>query len=52
MPPQSQEPEMFMLEKLIEKQVENKVINGDLLGDREGESGPQFCRLDIRITLL
>ena len=38
LPPQAQEPEIFLLEKLIEKQVENKVVNGDLFGDREGES--------------
>ena len=41
LPPQAQEPEIFLLEKLIEKQVESKISNGDLFGDREGKTWKQ-----------
>jgi len=39
LPPQSQEPEIFLLEKLIEKQVDAKESNGELFGDKEGKMG-------------
>ena len=38
LPPQAQEPEIFLLEKLIDKQVESKIVNGDMFGDKDGET--------------